>query len=103
MYASIMSHDHDVEALDERYRKLTSRRDLLQQDKARIEATLDARRKDLKGLLDEARREGFDPDNLKEEVRRAKEILRLKLDNFGAELNEAESMMSPMLKEIGGE
>jgi len=96
-------HDHDIEAMDTEYKRLVSRRDVLQQDKARIEATLDARRKDLKNLLDQARKDGFDPDNLKEEIRRAKEVLRLKLDNFNTELEEASSMMEPMLREIGSE
>jgi hypothetical protein len=96
-------HDHDIDTMDAEYRNLVARRDSLQQDKARIEATLDARRKDLKSLLDQARKEGFDPDNLKDEIRRLKEVLRLKLDNFSTELDEAATMMDPMLKEIESE
>lgn len=92
----------EVTDLYNRHKRLLARRDELQQDKARIEATLEARKKDLKSLLDKARSNGFDPNNLEDEIKRAKEVLRLKLDNFEAELDEAAKMLEPMKKEIDG-
>ena len=97
-----MVHEHDIEELDAEYKRLVVRRDDLRANKARIEATLDARKKNLKKLLDEAKGAGFNPDNLPEEIRRTKQVLRLKLDNFGTELNEAQALMEPMLREIDG-
>lgn len=94
--------DVSVEDLHGRFRTLCARRDDLQQGKARIEATLEARKKDLKNLLDKARADGFDPNNLEDDIKRAKEVFRLKLDNFEAELDEASSMLGPMKKEIDG-
>jgi predicted nucleic acid-binding Zn-ribbon protein len=76
-----------IEDLDEKYKRLTQRRDLLQKDKNRIEAELEARRRNLKTQMEAAKKEGFNPDNLKE-------------DNFEAELDEAERVMRPMLDEI---
>jgi hypothetical protein len=37
-----------------------------------------------------------------EEIRKSEEVLALKLDNFQAELDEAERVMKPMLEEIKG-
>jgi hypothetical protein len=89
-----------IEDLDEKYKRLTQRRDLLQKDKNRIEAELEARRRNLKTQMEAAKKEGFNPDNLKEDIRKAEEVLALKLDNFEAELDEAERVMRPMLDEI---
>lgn len=88
--------------LDAKYKRLVQRRDSLQKDKNRIEAELEARRRTLKAQMEAAKNEGFNPDNLREDIRRNEEILALKLDNFEVELDEAEKIMKPMLEEIKG-
>ncbi len=89
-----------IEDLDERYKRLVQRRDTLQQNKNRIEAELEARKRNLKAQMEAAKKEGFNPDLLPEEIRRSEEVLILKLDNFEAELDEAERILKPMLEEI---
>jgi len=91
-----------IEDLDEKYKRLTQRRDALQKDKTRIEAELEARKRNLKAQMEAAKKEGFNPDNLRDDIRKSEEVLALKLDNFEIELDEAESAMKPMLEEIKG-
>lgn len=91
-----------IEDLDAKYKRLTQRRDSLQKDKNRIEAELEARRRNLKTQMEAAKKEGFNPDNLREDIRKSEEVLALKLDNFEAELDDAERVMKPMLDEIKG-
>lgn len=91
-----------IEDLDEKYKRLTQRRDKLQRDKDRIEAELEARKRNLRTQMEAAKKEGFNPDNLRDDIKRSEEILALKLDNFEAELVEAERVMKPMLDEING-
>jgi DNA repair exonuclease SbcCD ATPase subunit len=91
-----------IEDLDEKYKRLSRRRDSLQQDKTRIEAELEARKRALKSQMEAAKKEGYNPDNLQEDIRKNEEILALKLDNFEAELADAERVMKPMLEEIKG-
>lgn len=90
-----------IEDLDEKYKRLTQRRDSLQKDHNRVQAELEARKRNLKTQMEAAKKEGFNPDNLREDIRKSEEILALKLDNFAAELDDAERMMKPMLEEIG--
>lgn len=89
-----------VEDIDARYKNLSARKDVLQRNKDKIEAELEARQRSLKNLLDEARKDGYNPANLKEEIQRAEEVLIIKLDNFETELNEAEQSIEPMMKEL---
>lgn len=91
-----------VEDIDSRYKILVQRRNDLHNDKTRIEAELEARKRNLKAQMEAAKKEGFDPNNLAEEIRRNEEVLIIKLDNFETELNEAEKIMRPMLEEIKG-
>ena len=91
-----------IDDLDEKYKRLSRRRDSLQQDKTRIEAELEVRKRALKNQMEAAKREGYNPDNLQEDIRKNEEILALKLDNFEAELADAERVMKPMLEEIKG-
>lgn len=91
-----------IEDLDDKYKRLSQRRDQLQKDKTRIEAELEARKRSLKAQMEAAKKEGFNPNNLPEEIRRNEEILMIKLDNFETELDEAERVMRPMLDEIKG-
>jgi hypothetical protein len=91
-----------MEDLDEKYKRLSKRRDLLNQHKTRIEAELEARKRALRAQMEAAKKEGYNPNNLKEDIRRSEEVLSLKLNNLEAELNEAERIMKPMLEEIKG-
>ena len=90
----------DIEAQDRRYKALLARRDALRDSKAQIEAELGARRRRLKDLMDEAKAAGFDPNNLQEEISKGSEVLRVKLDNFEAEIDAGEKELRPMLEEI---
>jgi hypothetical protein len=90
------------ESIEERYKTLVQRREVLQQNKNRIEAELEARKRSLKSQMELAKKEGFNPDNLKEDIRKSEEILSIKLDNFQIELDEAERLIGPMIEEIKG-
>lgn len=89
-------------SLDDKYKSLSTRREALQQSKTRIEAELEARKRALKAHMDAAKKDGFDPNTLREDIKRIQEVLAIKLDNFEAELDEAEQKMKPMLDEIKG-
>lgn len=91
-----------TEDLAERYKSLSQRRDTLMRDKNKIEAELEARKRNLKAKMEEAKKEGFNPDSLADDIKRSEEVLRLKVDNFETELDEAERKMAPMLDEIKG-
>ena len=93
--------DKTIEQLDTDYKALTSRREQLVQNKVRVEAELAARKRSLKEAMDECKKAGFDPNNLQEEIRKAKEVLSIKMDNFRAELEASEEIIKPMLREIG--
>ena len=95
--------DESIEELETKYKGLVQRRSDLQRDKDKIEATLEAHRRTLKGLLEQARKEGFDPDNIQEEIKRAKEVLVLKINTFSADLDEAEKIMKPMKQAVEGD
>lgn len=93
--------DKAVEDIDARYKSLLKRRDAAQQSKVLVEAELAARKRALKEAMEECKKAGFNPDNLPEEIQRAKEVLVIKLDNLSADLDAAEAIMKPMLKEVG--
>jgi hypothetical protein len=92
--------EKSTEELEADYKFWTSKGDEAEKSKARVEATLDARRKVLKDAMEQAKKEGYNPDQLPEEIRRAKEILALKIDNYKTELEEAEKILKPMVIEI---
>jgi hypothetical protein len=90
-----------IEEIEQRWKRLTSRREDIIRSKTKVETILDSRKKILKETISACRVAGFDPDTLVEEVRRKKQVLSLKLDAFDADLTSAEQMLAPMLKEIG--
>lgn len=92
--------DKNIEDIDARYKALLKRRDALQQSKVLVEAELAARKRALKEAMEECKKAGFNPDNLQDEIHRAKEVLAIKLDNFAADLDAAEAIMGPILKEV---
>jgi chromosome segregation ATPase len=97
------ANDENIEELETKYKGLVQRRNDLQRDKDKIEATLEAHKHTLKGLLDQAKKEGFDPNNIQEEIKRAKEVLVLKINTFSADLDEAEKIMRPMKHAVDGD
>ncbi|KKL72963.1 hypothetical protein LCGC14_2079650 [marine sediment metagenome] len=86
---------------EKRHKDLVVRREALKDNVTSIEAELGARRRRLKSLMDEADSEGFDPNNIREEIRKATEVVRVKLDAFEADIGAGEKMVRPMLEEIG--
>lgn len=90
-----------MDELEEKYKVLTNRRQKLVDQKTAIKAELAARRRALKSLMDEAREEGFDPDNLAAEIQHLSQVITVKLENYEADISAAEEMIQPMLAEIG--
>lgn len=99
---SIATIDDSVEELELKVKSLNQQRDIQQRMKDKIEAHKDAARKNLKDLLDGARKAGFDPENLQEEIRHSKEVLVVKINTFAADLDESEKAMRPMKQAIEG-
>jgi predicted nucleic acid-binding Zn-ribbon protein len=93
-------NDKDIDNIVAQYEALTSRRETLSQNKVKLEAELSARKRALKKVMDEATEAGYDPNKIQEELQRTKEVLDLKMSNFEAELEEGETMIRPMLKEL---
>ncbi len=89
-----------TETLVAKHKALLERRDKLKDDKARVDAELDARKRQLKKTMEDARKEGFDPDNLKADLQKKVEVLEVKLNNFDADLTEAEKIIRPLLEEV---
>lgn len=90
----------NAEDIDVRYKRLTEKREALLTQKIKLDAELAARRKALKEIMEECKKNGFDPDTLSEDLKKMKEVLLVKLDVFEADLNDAESQIKPLLKEI---
>lgn len=89
-----------ITELESRYKEFTRRRDRLQQNKMLVEAEHASRLRELKNLYKQAEEAGFDPNNIKEELRRRTQVLVVKLDTFQADLEAAEALMQPMMQEI---
>ncbi len=90
----------DIEALSKRAKDLSTRREKLFQDKSALQAELDARRRNLKKLMEDAEAQGFDPNNLREDLLRKIEVERTKLQVYEGDLETSEAMIKPMLEEI---
>lgn len=95
-----MADEKTTDQLDVEYKALSARRNKLVSDKLRVEAECNTRKRLLKEAMAECKEAGFDPNNLQEEIRRAKEVLTIKMDNFRTELDASEEMIKPMLREI---
>lgn len=93
--------DKSIGEVESVYKDLVQRRDILIQNKYKVEVELNARKRALKEAIDECKKAGFNPDNLIEDIKKTKEVLLTKMEVFSADLSEAENMMKPMLKEIG--
>lgn len=89
-----------LEDLETRYKTLTQRGGILSQDKVRVDAAQTENKRTLKNIMEECKKNNWDPNTIQDDIRRAKEVLSLKLDNYESELNAAEVILRPMLKEI---
>lgn len=90
----------NVDDLVAKYTKLSSVQKKLESDITIINSELSARKNALKRIMDEARAEGFDPNNLEEEIRRRQEVAKVKLDTWESELKDATKIVEPMLREV---
>ena len=89
-----------VQDLEARHRSLMERLGALRVEKGTIEAELEARRRALKRSMDECRAAGYDPDNLREEIRRDTEVVKVKLDTLQADIEAGEKIVRPLVEEI---
>ena len=92
--------EQSIEELETLYKDLVSRRSVCVQGKLKIEAELSSRKRSLKELMEEAKKAGFNPDDLPEEIRKAREILITKMDIFSSDIKETEQIMRPLIQEI---
>jgi hypothetical protein len=90
----------DIEALSKLSKEHSARREKLFQSKTSILAELEARRRSLKKLMDDAEKEGFDPNNLKSELMHKIEVERTKQEVYESDLQTSEAVVRPMLEEI---
>lgn len=94
--------DISTDDLENLYKSLVQRRDAAQRLHDVIEAEYNARKRQLKEKLDQARKDGFDPDKMQEEIKHNKEVIALKINTLAAEIDEAEKLMRPMKQAIEG-
>ena len=92
----------DVNSLDQQLSSLFSRLKKLNQSHSTILGILQAKRAELRKLMDETIALGYDPNNLDKEIKKLFEVLSLKIQNFEAEISKAEELLNPMLKEVNG-
>lgn len=91
----------DIAELEERASRLSSRIESLEKSKLAIEAERDARKRALKALMDECKKElGIDPNDLEDEIKKSKEVLSVKLQIIERDVEAAEKLLNPMLAEI---
>ena len=89
-----------VDELIQLQKDLSSRRESLVQNKNKIEAVLKVNKRALEQTMDEAREEGFDPNNLKEELQREAEAVSVKLNILKGDIEAGEKIVVPILKAI---
>jgi len=95
-----MSEELSIEQLESKHKSLVSRRDALQNDLNRIQAARDERKRTLKDTIEECKKEGLNPDTLASDIQHMRSVLTTKMDVISADLNEAEAIIRPMLREI---
>jgi hypothetical protein len=94
--------DMSIEELETVYKECKQRIDAAERQKNQIDAEHSAARRQLKEKLDQARKDGFDPDNMQQEIQHNKEVLAIKLNTYMADIEEAEKIMQPMIHIIEG-
>ena len=97
-----MSTDQEIDDIIARYEAAVPKCNLLKENKFKIEVKRDSYRADLKKVMDDAKAAGYDPNKIREEVQRAKEVALVKIEVFETEIAECEKIMKPMLKELQG-
>lgn len=90
----------DINTLINRHNALTQEHKKVSDSISLVKGELNARKNELKRLMDTAREAGVDPNNLSSEVKRLSEVLVVKLDTFEKELKAAKTILDPMVKEI---
>ena len=84
--------------LEDRYRLLSKKREKVQMDKVKVEQELATRKRALRENLEACKAAGFDPDTLEDDIKKASEVLALKMDAFENDLSSAESVLNPMIQ-----
>jgi archaellum component FlaC len=92
----------ELEKLESRYKAIVQRVNSLSQDKLRIDAAQAENKRTLKNVMEECKKNNWDPDTIQEDIRRAMDVFKIKCDNLDADLDAAEAILRPMLKEIAG-
>lgn len=85
-----------------RYKELLDRRASLDKKKTSLMATLQERKRVLKGHIDACKAAGYDPNTLREDLQHMVEVAKVKNDTFAVEIEAGETMIKPMLAEIKG-
>lgn len=89
-----------LNSLIKRSQELNERRNDLNNKNNLIQAELTARRRQLQQVMKEVTDEGLNPNDLKDEIASATEIAEMKLNSLSADLDTAEKIITPLLKEI---
>jgi len=89
-----------LNGLIKRSQELNERRTDLNNKNNLIQAELTARRRQLQQVIKEVTDEGLNPNDLKDEITSTTEIAEMKLNSLSADLDAAEKIIIPLLKEI---
>lgn len=86
--------------LENRYKTLVRRREALALNKAKVDQELASRKKALKENLEACKAAGFNPETLEDDIKKSTEILSLKLDAFEKDLDSADQILTPMVRDL---
>lgn len=95
-----MEKSENIDELIAKHTRLTNDHKKLSNNVSTVNSELLVRKNELKRLMAEIREAGLDPNNLGSEVRRLREVLTVKLNNFESELKDANKIIDPMIREI---
>lgn len=84
--------------LEDRYKALSKKREKVQMDKVKVEQELQTRKRALREVLENCKTAGFNPDTLEDDIKKASEVLSLKMDAFENDLVSAENVLNPMIQ-----
>jgi chromosome segregation ATPase len=88
-----------AENLDKRLEEAIKRRDTLAAGVQRVEGKKEAAEAALVAVEDEIRAKNLDPDTLSESITQLEEALQAEVSQFEADLESAETSLSPYLKD----
>ncbi len=89
-----------ADSIEKQWEDLQAKRNSLLQAKTKIETILDAKKKDLREAIQECKDAGYNPDTLANDIKKAEEVCSLKLENYKADLDAAEKILTPMIESI---